>query len=56
MYKGKKLLLKIKRPIFKILAGYIGIKELMNLFIINKEYQKKLNIGISSYKIFSIYI
>ena len=56
MNKGKKLLLKIKRPIFKILTGYIGIKELMNLFKINKEYQKKLNIGISSYKIFSIYI
>ena len=54
--ESNSLLMKIKNPIFKLLSGYIGIRELMNVFKNSKYFQNKLNIGLSSYKIFSFFL
>ena len=53
--ESNSLLMKIKNPVFKLLSGYIGIRELMNVFKNSKYFQNKLNIGLSSYKIFSMF-
>ena len=50
------ILSKLKKPIFKILIGYIGIRELMNIFRYNKSIQNKMNIGLCSYIIFSNFV
>ena len=54
--ESNSLLMKIKNPVFKLLSGYIGIRELMNVFKNSKYFQNKLNIGLSSYKIFSFFL
>ena len=54
--ESNSLLMKIKNPVFKLLSGYIGIRELMNIFKNSKYFQNKLNIGLSSYKIFSFFL
>ena len=55
MISNKILLSKLKKPILIILSEFIGIKDILKIFKINKSYQSKLNIGLCSYKIFSIF-
>ena len=54
--ESKSILSKLKKPIFKILSGYIGIRELMNIIRYNKSIQNKMNIGLCSYIIFFNFI